>query len=92
MALSRTLFEEVQFEPAMVTSNDWASYPILEMEDAPGAIDIVLINNTHAKPLGAGEPTTRPVPAAVANAVFDATGVRLRTAPFTPERVKAALG
>jgi CO/xanthine dehydrogenase Mo-binding subunit len=89
--LSRTLFEEVRFEPGAVTSVDWASYPILEIQDAPEAIEVVLIDRPEVAPTGAGEPTMRCIPAAVANAVFDATGVRLRRVPLTPERVKAAL-
>jgi nicotinate dehydrogenase subunit B len=91
MALSRTLFEEVEFDETMVQSNDWVSYPILEMEHAPEAIDIHLIDRKEMDPRGAGESSTRIVPGAVANAIFDATGVRLRKAPFTPERVLAAL-
>jgi nicotinate dehydrogenase subunit B len=74
-----------------VTSVDWASYPILELQDAPEAIEVVLIDRRDVAPTGAGEPTIRCVPAAVANAFFDATGVRLRRVPLTPERVKAAL-
>jgi CO/xanthine dehydrogenase Mo-binding subunit len=89
--LSRTLFEEVRFDERSVTSVDWASYPILELRDAPEAIDIVLIDRPDMAPSGAGEPTMRCIPGAVANAFFDATGVRLRRAPLTPERVKAAL-
>ncbi len=89
--LSRTLFEEVRFDRSSVQSVDWASYPILEMQDAPEEIDIVLINNTDVAPSGAGEPTIRSVPAAVANAFWDATGVRIRRAPLSPERVKSAL-
>ena len=89
--LSRTLFEEVRFDRNTVTSVDWASYPILEMRDAPETIDVVLINSTDVAPSGAGEPTMRCVPAAVANAFYDATGIRMRRAPLSPERVKAAL-
>jgi len=89
--LSRTLFEEVRFDRNSVTSVDWASYPILEIQDAPESIEVVLINRPEVAPTGAGEPTIRCIPAAVANAFFDATGVRLRRAPLTPERVKAAL-
>ena len=89
--LSRTLFEEVRFERDSVESVDWASYPILEMQDAPEAIEIVLIDHPEIAPSGAGEPTMRVIPAAVANAFFSATGVRLRRAPLSPERVKAAL-
>ena len=90
-ALSRSLFEEVLFDENMVTSVDWASYPILDMRDAPESIEIVLINRPEAAPTGAGEATCRVVPAAVANAFFDATGIRLRRAPMTPARVLAAL-
>jgi nicotinate dehydrogenase subunit B len=90
-ALSRTLFEEVQFDRSSVTSTDWGTYPILEMQDAPESIDVVLIDHKDVAPSGAGEPTMRAVPAAVANAFFDATGVRIRRIPLTPERVKAAL-
>jgi nicotinate dehydrogenase subunit B len=89
-ATSRALFEEVRFNPQTVTSVDWLSYPILEMRDAPEKIDIVLLDHPEELPLGAGEPATRPVAAAIANAVFDATGIRLRQAPLSAERVKAA--
>jgi len=89
--ISRTIYEQVQFDRDSVSSVDWASYPILEMQDAPAAIEVVLINRPEVAPSGAGEPTMRVIPAAVANAVFDATGVRLRKAPLNAERVKAAL-
>ncbi len=88
--LSRTLHEEVKFDRSRVTSADWASYPILTFPEAP-AIDVILIDRPDQPLLGAGEAATAPVAAALANAVFDATGARLRTVPFTPERVKAAL-
>jgi CO/xanthine dehydrogenase Mo-binding subunit len=88
---SRALFEEVTFDAKNVTSLDWTRYPILEMADAPESVDIVLIDRPDLPPSGAGEPSTRPVAAAIANAVFDATGVRLRRAPFTRTRMKAAL-
>ena len=90
-AVSRTLFEEVAFDRDRVLSVDWASYPVLEIQDAPERIDIVLINRPDVASSGAGEPSTRTVPAAIANAIFDATGVRLRRVPITPERVRAAL-
>lgn len=89
---SRALLEEVQFDRSNVTSVDWASYPILESVDAPEVIDIVILNRPDQKPTGAGEASTRPVAAAIANAVFDATGVRIRRAPMTPDRVKGFLG
>jgi CO/xanthine dehydrogenase Mo-binding subunit len=91
-AVSRTLFEEVKFDRDRVLSIDWTSYPILEMQDAPEQIDIVLINHPDLEASGAGEPATRTVPAAIANAIFDATGIRMRRVPITPERMKAALG
>ncbi|HEX4327169.1 MAG TPA: molybdopterin cofactor-binding domain-containing protein [Burkholderiales bacterium] len=87
---SRAVYEEVKFDNANVTSVDWLSYPILDMKDAPEAIDITLIDRPELPPAGAGEATCRVVPAAVANAIFDATGVRLRQVPLTPERLKAA--
>jgi nicotinate dehydrogenase subunit B len=89
---SRALWEEVTFNPAMVTSVDWVSYPILDMADAPDVIDIVLLDRPDLPPSGAGEGSIRPVAAAIGNAIFDATGIRLRRAPFTPERIKEALG
>jgi len=89
--LSRVLFEEVRFDRDSVQSVDWASYPILEMGDAPESIEVTLIDRPEVAPSGAGEPTIRVIPAAVGNAFFDATGVRLRRAPLSPERVKAAL-
>jgi CO/xanthine dehydrogenase Mo-binding subunit len=88
--LSRALHEEVTFDRARVTSVDWATYPVLTFPEVP-LIDVILLNRTDQPIMGAGEAATAPVAAALANAVFDATGVRLRTAPFTPERVKAAL-
>ena len=89
--ISRAVYEQVRFDRDAVSSVDWASYPILEIEDAPAAIEVVLINRPEVAPSGAGEPTMRVIPAAVANAFFDATGVRLRKAPLNAERVKAAL-
>jgi CO/xanthine dehydrogenase Mo-binding subunit len=89
--LSRALLEEVRFDRHAVTSRDWASYPILRFSDVPSEIAISLIDRRDQPSLGAGEPATAPVFGAVANAIFDATGVRLRSIPFTPERVKAAL-
>ncbi len=91
MSLSRTLHEEVEFDEEMVQSNDWFSYPILEMPDIPEEIDISMIDRPELGPRGAGEATTRIVPGAVANAVFDATGIRIRRIPLTQERVLQAL-
>jgi nicotinate dehydrogenase subunit B len=89
--ISRTLLEEVKFDDKAVTSVDWQTYPILDITATPEEVDIVLINHPEIAPSGAGEPTSRPMAAAIANAVFDATGVRLRRVPFTPDRVRAAL-
>ncbi len=88
-SLSRCLHEEVKFNDKNVTSVDWETYPILDMVEAPESVEIVLINMPNIAPSGAGEGTMRPFAAAVANAIYDATGVRIRQAPFTPERVKA---
>jgi len=88
--LSRVLMEEVHFDRARVLSVDWASYPILRISDVP-ELKIELIDRPNEPPLGVGEAACTTVGAALANAVFDATGARLRTVPFTPERVKAAL-
>ena len=88
---SRTMFEEVRFDENMVTSVDWLTYPVLHMDAVPESIEIVLIERPEAAPSGAAEMALGLVPAAIGNAVFDATGVRLRRVPFTPERVKAAL-
>ncbi len=89
--VSRTLWEEVKFDANNVTSVDWMTYPILDIAEAPETIDVVLINHPEVLPSGAGEPSTRPVAAAIANAIFDATGVRMRRVPFSPDRVKQAL-
>ncbi len=88
---SRAMFEEVQFDKNMVTSVDWLTYPVLHIDSLPEKIEIVLIKRPQAAPSGAAEMALGLVPAAIGNAVFDATGVRLRRVPFTPERVKAAL-
>jgi CO/xanthine dehydrogenase Mo-binding subunit len=87
--LSRVLMEEVKFDRSRVTSVDWATYPILRFSQVP-KLEIELIDRPNEKPVGAGEASTAPVGAALGNAVFDAVGIRLRTVPFTPERVKAA--
>lgn len=88
--LSRTLHEEVTFDRQRVTSVDWASYPILRFPEVP-TLEFDLIQRLDQPPLGVGEAASTPVPAALGNAIFDATGVRLRTVPFRTEHVKAAL-
>ena len=89
--VSRTLWEEVTFDRKAVTSVDWLTYPILDITETPGEVNVVLINHPEIAPTGAGEPSIRPVAAAIANAIFDATGVRIRRVPFSPDRVKTAL-
>ena len=90
-SLSRALKEEVRFDQARITSVDWESYPILKFSEAP-EIEIALIDRPDLPAVGAGEPSMVTTAAAVANAIFDATGARLRRQPFTPERVKAGIG
>ena len=87
--VSRTLKEEVKFDRSMVTSLDWATYPILTFPEVPEVV-MDLIDRPTTPPWGAGEPSAAVVPSAISNAVFDATGLRLRSVPFTPEKVKAA--
>jgi nicotinate dehydrogenase subunit B len=89
--VSRVLKEEVNFDRSMVTSLDWASYPILTFPEVPEVV-IDLIDRPNEVPWGAGEPTAAIVPAAIGSAVFDAIGVRLRSVPFTPPKVKLAMG
>jgi CO/xanthine dehydrogenase Mo-binding subunit len=87
---SRALLEEVKFNKTNVTSLDWQSYPVLRFKDAPSVTPIV-VQRTDLPSSGSGEPTTAGVPAAIANAFFDATGKRLRQYPMTPAVVRAAL-
>ena len=95
--LSRALHEEVQFDTEKVTSVDWRTHPTLTHADTPARIDVVVVNgdpNPKRPDLphyGAGEPSCKPTIAAVANAIYDATGVRIRRVPFRDERVLAAL-
>jgi nicotinate dehydrogenase subunit B len=88
--ISRALFEETKFDTSHVTTTDWLSYPILPFHEAPD-VDVALIVRPEQPLYGAGEAACAPVAAAVANAIFDAAGARMRRAPFTPERVKAAI-
>ncbi|WP_175886948.1 xanthine dehydrogenase family protein molybdopterin-binding subunit [Burkholderia contaminans] len=88
--LSRTLKERVRFAGGKVASREWASYPILTFAEVPD-VDVVLMPRQGEPPLGAGESASVPGPAAVANALFDATGVRFYAPPFTPETIRAAL-
>ncbi|MGA7324026.1 MAG: molybdopterin cofactor-binding domain-containing protein [Rhodomicrobium sp.] len=89
--ISRTLWEEVTFDSENVTTIDWVTYPILDITETPERVDVVLIDRPEIAPSGSGEPPIRAVAAAIANAIFDATGQRLRRVPFSPERVKAAM-
>jgi CO/xanthine dehydrogenase Mo-binding subunit len=80
--VSRSLFEEVRFDERNVRSADWATYPILDIGDAPESVEIVMLNRPELPAGGAGEPAHVTVPAAIGNAVFDATGRRLRRMPL----------
>ena len=88
--IGRVLYEEIKFDRSTITSRDWASYHVTRFPDVP-AIAIDLIDRPTEKPWGAGEPTAAVVPSAMANAVFDATGVRFRSVPFTAEKVMKGL-
>jgi nicotinate dehydrogenase subunit B len=88
--VSRTLLEEVRFDATGMKNLDWVSYPIVTFRRVPD-IQIVLLNRKEMPALGGGEPSTVPVPAAIANAVYDAVGVRVREIPMTPQKVQASL-
>ncbi|BAF88799.1 pyrroloquinoline-quinone aldehyde dehydrogenase [Azorhizobium caulinodans ORS 571] len=87
---SRALKEEVSFSKTEVASREWGAYPILTFPEVP-VIKVVLMPRPEEPPLGSGESASVPSAAAIANAIFDATGVRFREPPFTPDRVRAAL-
>ena len=87
---SRLLHEEVTFDTAGVTSTDWRTYPILRFEECPDVTPVV-VQRINERSLGAGEEVMAAAAAAIANAFFDATGVRMDQFPFTPSRVLAAL-
>jgi CO/xanthine dehydrogenase Mo-binding subunit len=84
--VGRTLFEEIMFNRSTITSRDWNTYRTIRFPEVP-TIAIDLIDRPNEKPWGAGEPTAAVVPSAIANAIFDATGIRLRSVPFTPAKV-----
>jgi nicotinate dehydrogenase subunit B len=88
--VSRVMVEQLHFSKTNVTSTDFASYPLLRFKDSPKVTPIVL-QRMDAAPQGVGEPVALVTPPAIANAFFDATGVRMRTAPMTPARVRAVL-
>jgi CO/xanthine dehydrogenase Mo-binding subunit len=88
--IGRSLFEAVHWDATAVTTLTWETYRVVTFPDVP-EIDIVLIDRPDQPPWGAGEPAICPVTAAIGNAIFAATGVRLRDVPFTPDRVRSAL-
>lgn len=88
--VSRVLMEELKFDRQKITSVDWNTYPILRFPDVPN-IHISLIDRPEAPPWGAGEMAPATIPAAISNAVFAATGARLRSVPFLPEKTLAAM-
>jgi nicotinate dehydrogenase subunit B len=87
---SRALMEEVSFDRNSVMSREWGAYPIIKFPDIP-KIDVLMLPRQDQPPLGVGESASVPSAAAIANAIFDATGVRFRELPFTPERILAGL-
>src|SRR6202011_5231947 len=87
---SRALMEEVSFDRTSVTAREWGAYPIIKFPDVP-KIDVLMLPRQDQPPLGVGESASVPSAAAIANAIFDATGVRFREPPFTPERILRGL-
>jgi nicotinate dehydrogenase subunit B len=87
---SRALMEEVSFERGRVATREWGAYPIIKFPDLP-KIDVLMLPRQDQPPLGVGESASVPSAAAIANAIFDATGVRFREPPFTPERILEGL-
>ncbi len=88
---SWTLYEAVDFSESEITSRDWSSYPILRFDAVPDSVEVHVINRPGAPFLGTGEAAIGPTAAAIANALVDATGVRLRDLPLTADKVKAAM-
>jgi CO/xanthine dehydrogenase Mo-binding subunit len=91
-AASWTLYEQVGFDTQRITSRDWSGYPILRFLAAPESLDVHVIDRPGQAFLGTGEASAGPAAAAIANAIADATGVRIRDLPFRRQRVKAAIG
>lgn len=87
---SRALMEEVPFQRGKVAAREWGAYPIITFAELP-EIDVLMLPRPDQPPLGVGESASVPSAAAIANAIFDATGVRLREPPFTPERILEGL-
>ena len=88
--VSRALMEEVHFDGSGVKNLDWQSYPVIRFEQIPD-VEVILINRPEMQPLGGGEASVVPITAAIANAIFDATGARMRRVPFTPKRILAEI-
>ena len=91
-SLSWSLYEAVTFDRTRITSTDWGSYPILRFQGLPDSVDVHVIDRPGQPFLGTGEAAQGPAAAALANAVADATGARIRDLPLTAARVKAAIG
>jgi nicotinate dehydrogenase subunit B len=89
--MSRALGEEVTWDDHRVTSVEWESYHSLFVGMDTPSVEVVLVNRKDVPAIGAGETAITLVPAAIGNAIFDASGIRVRQVPFTPERVKAAM-
>jgi nicotinate dehydrogenase subunit B len=88
-AASWSLKEQVSWDAGGISSRDWDSYPILTFREIP-EVQTFLVERSAKPPMGAGEASTGPTPGAIANAIFDAVGVRARAVPFTPERLRTA--
>jgi len=91
-SMSWTLFEAVGFDTTRITSTDWSSYPIARFPEIPETVEVQVIDRPGMPFLGTGEAAQGPTAAAIANAIADATGVRMRELPFTRQRIKAAIG
>lgn len=89
-AMSWYMKEQVTFDRQIVINHDWASYPILTFPDVPD-IETTLVDRPDKPARSSGEPVTVPVASAIANAIYDATGIRVRTLPLTPDEVTAAI-
>ena len=89
---SWTLYESVSFDDTRITSTDWSSYPILRFDTVPDSVDVHVINRPGQPFLGSGETGQGPAAGAIANAISDATGQRLRDLPLSKQRIKAAIG
>ncbi|MGH7105539.1 MAG: molybdopterin cofactor-binding domain-containing protein [Acetobacteraceae bacterium] len=90
-ATSWTLLESVTFDRTRITSRDWASYPILRFTDVPDSVEVVILDRPGQPFLGTGEAAQGPTAAALANAVVDAVGARVRELPLSGDRIKAAI-